>query len=203
MFFLIMKVGQFKTILGARRTPQSEKSKIPFVTHPKPLNLPKEFDARTAWPQCTTIGKLLDQGTCGSCWAFGAVEALSDRFCTHFNMNIPLSVNDLLSCCGDGSGDGCDGGTPIYAWRYLVHNGVVTEACDPYFDTEGCNHPGCKPGYPTPKCAGKCTDAKQLWKQSKHYAKNVYRVKKNVNDIMAEVFKNGPVEVAFDIYEVL
>lgn len=24
-------------------------------------------------------------------------------------------------------GSGCDGGIPIYAWRYFVHHGVVTE----------------------------------------------------------------------------
>ena len=26
----------------------------------------------------------LEQGHCGSCWAFGAVESLQDRFCIHF-----------------------------------------------------------------------------------------------------------------------
>lgn len=194
-------VGQFKQILGARRTPQSEKRNIPLVHHDRSLNLPKEFDARKAWPQCTTIGRILDQGHCGSCWAFAAVESLSDRFCITYGMNISLSVNDLLACCGFLCGDGCDGGTPIYAWRYMVHHGVVTEECDPYFDTTGCTHPGCEPAYPTPKCVRKCVSGNQLWRQSKHYSSNAYRVKSDPYQIMAELYKNGPVEVDFDVFE--
>lgn len=42
-------------------------------------DLPDEFDARTQWPNCPTIQEIRDQGSCGSCWAFGAVEAMSDR----------------------------------------------------------------------------------------------------------------------------
>lgn len=42
-------------------------------------DLPDEFDARKQWPQCPTITEIRDQGSCGSCWAFGAVEAMSDR----------------------------------------------------------------------------------------------------------------------------
>lgn len=41
--------------------------------------IPDEFDARKAWPNCPTISEIRDQGSCGSCWAFGAVEAMSDR----------------------------------------------------------------------------------------------------------------------------
>ncbi|BBG98527.1 Cysteine proteinases superfamily protein, partial [Prunus dulcis] len=140
-------------------------------------------------------------GHCGSCWAFAAVEALSDRFCIHFGMNISLSVNDLLACCGFMCGDGCDGGYPIYAWRYFVHHGVVTEECDPYFDPTGCSHPGCEPAYPTPKCVKKCTDKNQLWKNSKRYSINAYRINSDSHSIMAEVYSNGPVEVAFTVYE--
>ncbi|XP_074287675.1 cathepsin B-like protease 2 [Silene latifolia] len=194
-------VGQFKRILGAKPTPQSERDTIPLVSYPRSLNLPKEFDARKAWPQCSTISEILDQGHCGSCWAFGAVESLSDRFCVHFNASITLSVNDLLACCGFLCGSGCDGGSPISAWRYLVQSGVVTEECDPYFDTIGCSHPGCVPLYPTPKCSRKCADSNQIWEQTKHFAQNAYRIKSDPNDIMAEVYQNGPVEVDFEVYE--
>uniref|UniRef100_A0A6M2F6E3 Peptidase C1A papain C-terminal domain-containing protein n=1 Tax=Populus davidiana TaxID=266767 RepID=A0A6M2F6E3_9ROSI len=116
-------------------------------------------------------------------------------------MNISLSVNDLLACCGFLCGSGCDGGYPISAWRYFVHHGVVTEECDPYFDDIGCSHPGCEPGYPTPKCARKCVNKNQLWKKSKHYGVKPYRIDSDPNSIMAEIYKNGPVEVAFSVYE--
>ncbi|KAJ6956782.1 hypothetical protein NC652_007751 [Populus alba x Populus x berolinensis] len=207
-------VAQFKYLLGVKPTPKEELRGIPVISHPKSLRLPEEFDARTAWPQCSTIGKILGHflscflifmvvfmGHCGSCWAFGAVESLSDRFCIHYGMNISLSVNDLLACCGFLCGSGCNGGYPISAWRYFVHHGVVTEECDPYFDDIGCSHPGCEPGYPTPKCARKCVNKNQLWKKSKHYGVKPYRIDSDPDSIMAEIYKNGPVEVAFTVYE--
>lgn len=45
------------------------------------IELPTQFDARTNWPDCTSIRTIRDQSSCGSCWAFGAVEAMSDRIC--------------------------------------------------------------------------------------------------------------------------
>ncbi|CAL9153691.1 unnamed protein product [Musa hybrid cultivar] len=194
-------IGQFKHILGVKPTPSNEVMDIPKRTYPKSLKLPKQFDARTAWPQCSTIGTILDQGHCGSCWAFGAVESLSDRFCIHFGINISLSVNDLLSCCGFMCGDGCDGGYPISAWRYFVQNGVVTDECDPYFDDVGCAHPGCEPLYPTPQCEKKCKAKNLLWDQSKHFGVNAYMVNSDPKDIMTEIFTNGPAEVGFTVYE--
>ncbi|KAL8143846.1 hypothetical protein V2J09_016878 [Rumex salicifolius] len=148
-----------------------------------------------------SVKKNVPVGHCGSCWAFGAVESLSDRFCIHFGKNITLSVNDLLACCGYMCGAGCNGGYPISAWRYFVQNGVVTEECDPYFDDTGCSHPGCEPEYPTPKCEKKCKDENQLWSKSKHFSVSAYRVNSEPQDIMAEVYKNGPVEVSFTVYE--
>ena len=42
--------------------------------------LPTNFDPRTD-KFSTCIHPIRDQQQCGSCWAFGATEALSDRFC--------------------------------------------------------------------------------------------------------------------------
>lgn len=201
-YFANHTVAQFKHMLGARRTPPNVLHQFPLLTHNKlDLNLPQQFDARTAWPQCPTISAILDQGHCGSCWAFAAVESLSDRFCIHFGMNLSLSVNDLLACCGFMCGDGCDGGYPISAWHYFVRSGVVTDACDPYFDQTGCSHPGCEPAYATPKCEKKCQVKNLLWADAKHFAVSAYRIGSDPHDIMTEVYTNGPVEVSFTVYE--
>ncbi|KAM0869626.1 hypothetical protein ACQ4PT_040552 [Festuca glaucescens] len=200
-YFADYTIEQFKHILGVKPTPPALLASVPTKTHSKSIDLPKEFDARSQWSGCSTIGNILGQGHCGSCWAFGAVECLQDRFCIHLNVNISLSVNDLVSCCGFLCGQGCNGGYPISAWRYFRRSGVVTDECDPYFDQDGCQHPGCEPAYRTPKCEKKCKVQNQVWKQEKHFSVNAYKVKSNPHDIMAEVYTNGPVEVAFTVYE--
>ena len=85
---------------------------------------------------------------------------------------------------------------------FLVMNRFFLLQCDPYFDDTGCSHPGCEPEYPTPRCVKKCVKGNQLWRQSKHYSVGAYRINSDLADIMEEVYKNGPVEVSFTVYEV-
>ncbi|KAF0889702.1 hypothetical protein E2562_030178 [Oryza meyeriana var. granulata] len=173
-----VQIAQFKHILGVKPTPHSVLSDVPAKTYSRSLMLPKEFDARVT---VARVGRLV-------LWSVSRI-------------NISLSVNDLLACCGFMCGDGCDGGYPIMAWRYFVQNGVVTDECDPYFDQVGCKHPGCEPAYPTPACEKKCKVQNQVWLEKKHFSVNAYRVNSDPHDIMAEVYQNGPVEVAFTVYE--
>jgi hypothetical protein len=39
----------------------AHRENVPVITYPKGLNLPKQFDARKAWPQCTSVRTILGQ----------------------------------------------------------------------------------------------------------------------------------------------
>ena len=113
---------------------------------PPNANPPKSFDARTEWG--SKIHPIRDQAQCGSCWAFGSTEALSDRFAIASNgaVDVVLSPQDLVSC--DSSNYGCSGGYLNKAWAYLASHGAPTETCYPYASASGT----------APACTTKCTD---------------------------------------------
>ena len=118
-----------KRQLGVKQHPLPAEKRLPLKVHTgfDMFSLPTSFDARTNWPQCKSIGEIRDQSDCGSCWAFGAVEAASDRVCigTGGRNQAHLSAEDLLSCCWT-CGMGCDGGDPGAAWDWIKSTGVVT-----------------------------------------------------------------------------
>jgi cathepsin B len=98
-------------------------------------NTPTSFDSRTQWGAC--IHPIRDQAQCGSCWAFGASEALSDRFCIASGgaVNVVLSPEDLVEC--DSANYGCDGGYLSYAWTFMRTNGIASDVCEPYTSGTG------------------------------------------------------------------
>ncbi|XP_055348612.1 cathepsin B-like isoform X2 [Paramacrobiotus metropolitanus] len=194
------------TILGGPRPPVMLHAKNGYK------DLPKDFDARTQWPNCPTIQEVRDQGACGSCWAFGAVEAMSDRYCIHSNLQEHVSAQDLLTCC-DECGFGCDGGFPGSAWDYWVSDGLVSggnynsnQGCRPY-TIQSCEHhingslPPCGPTQDTPSCDQKCEQSfNDTYKHDKHFGGKSYSVNSDPTQIQMEIFTNGPVEAAFTVY---
>jgi C1A family cysteine protease len=171
------------------------------------INLPDTFNSADNWPSCSTIMHIRDQSACGSCWALAAAEAMSDRYCTMLKGNqyesVMVSAGDLMACC-DSCGDGCDGGFPSAAWDYWVQTGLADTSCDPY-PFPPCEHhvpanhyPVCPSNeYPTPQCNNTACDNGSSAKF--YYGKTSYTVS-GEEDIMKEIYQNGPIEVAFTVY---
>lgn len=124
------------------------------------LNIPDFFDGRVVWKGL--LSPVMNQGKCGSCWAFASTSTLADRFNIQSvgQMNIQLSPAKLILCDFRGkefdaihperdsdmlasldatnlSQGSCFGNTLIDAWRYLYVLGTNTEQCVPYDSSIG------------------------------------------------------------------
>lgn len=143
---------------------------------------PSAFDSRTQWPTC--VHPVLDQGQCGSCWAFGATEALSDRLCiaSSGKTNVVLSPQYLVNC--DTNNYGCNGGYLNLAWNFLKTKGAPLNSCVPYTATDGT-------------CPTKCADGSAL---TFYKAASVSSYTTPAS-IEAAVLATGPIEVAFTVYQ--
>lgn len=212
-------VRSLKKLMGTLRHSDAEPELLPtkYLSEFDDTPLPDQFDAREQWPECAdVIGHIRDQGACGSCWAFGAAESISDRVCIHSNaaQKVLISADDLLSCCGLRCGLGCNGGYPGSAWHYWVHKGLVSggdygddSTCRPY-EIQPCEHhttgprPNCSSeDASTPKCRRECQKSYSSdYKADLHFGKKSYKVENNEEAIKKEIFTGGSVEAAFDVY---
>ena len=156
---------------------------------------PNDFDSREEWPNC--IHEIRDQGACGSCWAFGATEVMSDRVCiaTDGKENEVFSPQMMVNCDTERN-MGCQGGYLNSAWDYIVNHGVVTDACKPYISGE-TGEAGV--------CDRQCDDGTvEKPRKAKTY-NNCFTIFDIFNQqekcIKNEIQQHGPVETGFSVYE--
>jgi cathepsin B len=208
-----MSLNDIKSLMGAWES--SSDQKLPYKDITPDPNAPDEFFSATQWPNCQSIKEIRDQSTCGSCWAFGAAEAMSDRICIVSNqtLQVRISAEDLLTCCRS-CGAGCNGGYPDAAWLYFKNTGIVTGWlynttgwCQPY-TFPPCDHHvngtygPCGASKPTPSCKTSCVSGyNKTYANDRWHASQVYAVGPNVDKIQTEIMTNGPVEAAFNVYE--
>jgi cathepsin B len=219
--FVDMTLGQASRLMGALKGGPVQLPKKVFET--MPANIPTAFDSREQWGDvCASLYEVRDQSDCGSCWAHGAVEAMTDRICIQTNgtQTPHISAQDMNSCCTS-CGSGCGGGYPQAAWSYWVETGVVdggnysadggsSNGCSPY-SLPPCEHHvnGTLPPCPsicganecnTPLCIRKCKNS-ETWSNALNYGARAYSVSSLVSEIQTEIMTHGPVEAAFTVYE--
>ncbi len=100
-------------------------------------SLPASFD----WAAQGKVTPIRNQGSCGSCWAFGTVGAMEAAIKIQTGQNVDLSEQFLVSC--NQSGWSCNGGW--WAHNYHINQlgknqavvGAVLESDMPYTATNG------------------------------------------------------------------
>jgi len=94
----------------------------------KPLALPSDFD----WVTKGALVGVKNQGQCGSCWTFGTAASVEGSNFVVNGEKISLSEQQLVDC--DTTDNGCNGGLPSNAYKYLMNHkmGLELETEYPY-----------------------------------------------------------------------
>jgi len=218
-------IADAKMLMGTLQNTDSS-SFLPY-RELTPVELPTEFDWRTdsRAANCPSVKEVRDQANCGSCWAFGSVEAMTDRVCIQSNgtENDHLSAADVVGCCGALHGDmGCSGGVPSTVYQYYATTGVVSGGN--YNDMSGCaayplapcahhtnssKYPACPDEVSFPKCARSCDSGSTkgtTWLKDKRHGSAGYSVCKQgagncAAQMAQEIYQNGPITGMFFVHQ--
>ncbi|XP_055613673.1 cathepsin B-like, partial [Uranotaenia lowii] len=160
------------------------------------LDIPEEFDARTHWPNCTSIGDVRDQGCCGSASVVASVSVMSDRWCVNLPTKDNFNFGEFeLLCRKRGREKVCNGADTDDVWHYWIEKGLGSGS--PYGQKGACHsYPftTCN-GFEKPKepyCVNLCRD--------RRYGRSLYGIWHSEEAIKAEILRHGPVLASFNVY---
>ena len=92
--------------------------------NPLPLSSSVEkAPASKLWTDETAVTAVKNQGSCGSCWTFGAVGGLETRYFSVSGKLRNFAEQEYLDCVYEGKRNGCNGGWPDDCYSYSFKNG--------------------------------------------------------------------------------
>lgn len=109
---------------------------------------------------------------CGSCWAFAATSAFSDRIKIARQAKFPdinIAPQLLISCDKNPDDLGCEGGAHLSAYKFMHEQNVTDETCSIYQAVGWTNGLDCSDQV---RCQN-CWSGKGCWAQQTY---SIYRV---------------------------
>ena len=137
------------------------------------------FDQSFDWRMFGCVTPAKDQRGCGSCWVFSAIGEYESHMLIYDGRYSDVSEQAILSCITTPVSC-CTGGWPVEAYRVIMEQGAVSEACMPY---ESSVEPPCR--------IDECTILGSI--------ADYYSVGNNVQ-LIKEAVLRGPVATTFEVY---
>jgi cathepsin L len=163
--------AEYRSLLGFK--PDLSEKKRTTITS---LKLPDTVD----WRDEGVINPIQDQGQCGSCWAFSAIQSIESLYAIKNTKLYKLSEQELVDCVT--ADYGCDGGLMTDAFDYVLKSqaGSVNLLSDyPYTAKDG-------------RCKYNASIAVKVLSSYDNVKKG------SESDLQDKVAKNGPVAIAID-----
>ena len=140
---------------------------------------------------------------CGSCWAFAATSAMSDRIKIMRKAQWPdinIAPQVLISC--QKSDSGCDGGDALAALRWIAHNNISDETCSIYQARGWTNGIGCSADI---KCRNCDPDSGECFVPESY---NIYGIEEFGHlygelAMMNEIYQRGPITCGISVPDAL
>ena len=98
-----------------------------------PADQPKGVFASTVdWRTKGAVNPIINQGSCGSCWAFSATATVEGRYAVAHGKLYKFAEQQLVDCSRKEGNEGCNGGFMDYAFKYLVNHKFCLSSDYPY-----------------------------------------------------------------------
>lgn len=130
---------EFNKIYNGFKMEEGEKKKKKNISEERSLFvaspdfMPSNATVAVDWRKQGVVTAVMNQGDCGSCWAFSATGSLEGQHKLNGKLLVSLSEQNLMDCSTLYHNMACLGGTMDEAFQYIIDNhGVDTEASYPY-----------------------------------------------------------------------
>jgi len=126
---------EYRSLLGLREGLQQE-NVVVFNAE----NTPESVN----WVEAGAVTGVKNQGSCGSCWSFSTTGAMEGAHYVATGELLSFSEQQLVDCAtGIYLNMGCNGGNPLWAYRYLKKNFAELETEYPYTSGNGDDSTDC------------------------------------------------------------